>query len=140
MEATGPRWTLGERLWKTRRDAGMTQEDMADLLLVSRQTVNGWENDQHRPPHRKLVAWSLRTGVDLDWITQDEPLRAPRTATRVLHFLRHYRPRYRAAKRVAVGHDGRRPPHTPAPGGTPDAGRGSPLPRSRPAADDLIGV
>lgn len=73
MESTGrvPHWTLGDRLMKARRDAGMSQEQMAETLLVSRNTVVSWERDQHRPPRRKLAAWALRTGVDLVWITSD---------------------------------------------------------------------
>lgn len=63
-----PEWTLGDRLAKARRMVGLTQQQMADEFLVSRQSVVSWENDQHRPPRRKVLAWALRTGVDPVWI------------------------------------------------------------------------
>lgn len=63
-----PEWTLGDRLAKARRRAGLTQDDMATVCLVSRQTVNTWENDGHKPARRKILAWALRTGVDPVWI------------------------------------------------------------------------
>lgn len=63
-----PEWTIGDRLAKSRRRAGLTQDEMAAVCLVSRQTVNTWENDGHRPARRKILAWALRTGVDPVWI------------------------------------------------------------------------
>lgn len=35
---------LGERLSKLRRDKGMTQEELASHLQVTRQTVSSYEN------------------------------------------------------------------------------------------------
>ncbi len=35
---------LGERLRKARQEAGLTQEDLAKRLDVSRQTISSWEN------------------------------------------------------------------------------------------------
>ena len=35
---------LGEKIRKTRREKGMTQEQLAQALFVSRQTVSNWEN------------------------------------------------------------------------------------------------
>jgi transcriptional regulator with XRE-family HTH domain len=68
-----PEWTLGDRLAKARRRARLTQDEMAAACLVSRQTVNTWENDGHVPARRKIVAWALRTGVDPVWIESGHP-------------------------------------------------------------------
>lgn len=64
-----PAWTLGDRLAKARKLAGLSQQELADALYVSRNTVNNWENDHTRPSGRKVAAWALRTGVDPVWIT-----------------------------------------------------------------------
>lgn len=41
--------TLGEKLQKLRRARGMTQEQLAEKVGVSRQSLSGWENEvSHR--------------------------------------------------------------------------------------------
>lgn len=35
---------LGEKIRQARREKGMTQEQLAQALFVSRQTVSNWEN------------------------------------------------------------------------------------------------
>ena len=40
---------LGERLSKLRRDKGMTQEELASHLQVTRQTVSSYENGKSEP-------------------------------------------------------------------------------------------
>ena len=47
--------TFGEKLSKLRRDAGYTQEQLAELLGVSRQSVSKWESDIAYPETDKLV-------------------------------------------------------------------------------------
>ncbi|MBR3006018.1 MAG: helix-turn-helix transcriptional regulator, partial [Erysipelotrichaceae bacterium] len=34
---------LGEKIAKKRKDLGMTQNDFADKLMVTRQTISRWE-------------------------------------------------------------------------------------------------
>lgn len=41
--------TLGQDLKARRLAAGYSQEEVAELLLVSRQTVINWEKDRHLP-------------------------------------------------------------------------------------------
>ena len=36
---------IGEKIRKARADAGLTQEQVAETLNVSRQTISNWEND-----------------------------------------------------------------------------------------------
>ena len=37
---------LGKRLKECRTKSEMTQEELADKLYVSRQTISSWENDK----------------------------------------------------------------------------------------------
>ncbi|HEX9062047.1 MAG TPA: helix-turn-helix transcriptional regulator, partial [Clostridia bacterium] len=41
--------SLGEKLLDLRKKAGLSQEDVAEKLGVSRQTVSKWESDQTVP-------------------------------------------------------------------------------------------
>ena len=46
---------LGERLLKLRREKKLSQEEVADKLNVTRQTVSKWETDQSTPDFDKIV-------------------------------------------------------------------------------------
>ena len=41
--------TVGQKIQKLRKNANLSQEDLAEKLLVSRQTVSLWETDQTLP-------------------------------------------------------------------------------------------
>lgn len=46
---------LGERLFEYRRKKGLSQEEVATKLNVTRQTVSKWETDQSVPDFDKIV-------------------------------------------------------------------------------------
>ncbi len=50
--------SLGEKLNALRRRAGLSQEQLADRLGVTRQSVSKWESGQAAPELGKLVALS----------------------------------------------------------------------------------
>ena len=58
--------TLGQRLKAYREKEGLTQEQLAEYLNVSRQAVTKWEHDAGMPDIENLVAISRRMGVTLD--------------------------------------------------------------------------
>ena len=58
--------TLGQRLKAYREREGLTQEQFAEYLNVSRQAVTKWEHDKGVPDIDNLVAISRRMGVTLD--------------------------------------------------------------------------
>jgi transcriptional regulator with XRE-family HTH domain len=71
-----PTWSLGDRLGKARRRAGLTQADMAVAISerlgrsVSKATVSNWENDVAQP-HRFLAvvdAWASITRTRQAWL------------------------------------------------------------------------
>ena len=47
--------SLGERLIKLRKKAGLSQEEVADKLNVTRQTVSKWETDASLPDFDKII-------------------------------------------------------------------------------------
>ena len=47
--------TLGEKLSKLRKEYNYTQEQLADILGVSRQSISKWESDIAYPETDKLI-------------------------------------------------------------------------------------
>ena len=60
--------TMGERVTALRKGRGMTQEQLAEKLSVSRQSVSKWELDQATPEVGCAVALCDLFGVSLDYL------------------------------------------------------------------------
>ena len=60
--------TYGERFMKARRLNGWTQQQLAERLGLDRKTVLGIEADKRRPKKSVVIAWSVVTGVPLEWL------------------------------------------------------------------------
>ncbi len=61
---------VGDRLLKLRNEKGMTQEDLAEYLNVSRQSVSKWELNKTLPDVEKLTQLSELYEVTLDYIVK----------------------------------------------------------------------
>lgn len=57
---------LYEKLYELRRAAGLSQEELAEKLNVSRQAVSKWENGTTQPELAKLIELSRLYGVSVD--------------------------------------------------------------------------
>ena len=57
---------LGERLFKLRRDKKLSQEEVAEKLNVTRQTISKWETDQSMPDFDKVVPLCELYGITTD--------------------------------------------------------------------------
>jgi len=57
---------IAERLAKRRREAGYSQESLAEKLGVSRQAVSKWERSESSPDTDNLIALAQLYGVSLD--------------------------------------------------------------------------
>ena len=62
--------SVGDRLLKLRNEKGMTQEDLAEYLNVSRQSVSKWELNKTLPDVEKLTQLSELYEVTLDYIVK----------------------------------------------------------------------
>ena len=58
--------TFGQRFQRLRKNAGLTQEDVANKLNITAQAVSKWENDVSAPDISVLVELSEILGVTLD--------------------------------------------------------------------------
>lgn len=47
--------TLGQRLYEMRKSKGLSQEQVAEVLGVTRQTISKWETDQTTPDFDKIL-------------------------------------------------------------------------------------
>jgi len=75
---TIPPWTLGWRLQRALDWAGISVQQMAGELAVSRQTVSGWMNDRHAPRVIYLRAWAARCRVPYEWLVSGDEGGLPR--------------------------------------------------------------
>ncbi len=72
---------LGERILRLRGERKLSQEELADALGVSRQSVSKWENNISVPELDKLVQMGELFGVSLDELVKGEKTSpAPRQA------------------------------------------------------------
>jgi transcriptional regulator with XRE-family HTH domain len=60
--------TFGERLYKLRSEKNVSQEELAELLDVSRQSISKWENDKAYPEMTRLLFMSDYFDVSLDYL------------------------------------------------------------------------
>lgn len=58
--------TLGEKLRRARKDAGLTQEQLAEKLLISRQAVTKWEAGRGMPDIENLRQLSKLLNISID--------------------------------------------------------------------------
>lgn len=61
-----------ERLHQLRRKRGISQEELANIVGVSRQAVQKWESGASQPNMDNLVAISAYFGVSLDYLLKGE--------------------------------------------------------------------
>ena len=58
--------TIGERIQLLRKAAGLSQEQLAEIVGVSRQAVSKWETDQSSPDIENILALSRAFSVSTD--------------------------------------------------------------------------
>ena len=63
---------IGKQIRKHRTGLGLSQEELADRVYVTRQTVSNWENERSYPDIRSLVLLSTVFGVSLDILVKGD--------------------------------------------------------------------
>lgn len=64
--------SFGQNLQYLRKQANMTQEDLAEQMGVSRQTVSKWESDGAFPEMEKLIALCDLYQIDMDTLLRGD--------------------------------------------------------------------
>lgn len=62
---------LNDKLWVLRKQAGLSQEALAERIGVSRQAISKWETGEASPEITKLPLLARTFGVTADWLLDD---------------------------------------------------------------------
>ncbi len=73
---------LGEKIYKLRKEKGLSQEVLAEQLGTTRQAVSKWENNQGFPETEKILQLSNIFEVSTDFLLKDEKLMQSATEER----------------------------------------------------------
>lgn len=63
---------FGEKLFKLRKERGLSQEALAEKVGTSRQAISKWENNQGYPETEKLLILSNILEVSTDFLLKEE--------------------------------------------------------------------
>lgn len=64
--------TIGEKLLELRKEKNLSQEEVANQVNVSRQTISKWETDQSLPDFDKIVPLCNLYGITTDELLKGE--------------------------------------------------------------------
>lgn len=81
---------IGERLYDLRKDAGMTQDELADLLKISKHSISAYERDKNEPPDAIKIAIARHFNVTVDYLVglSDDP--SPLQSEQAFHLPPHF--------------------------------------------------
>ena len=63
---------IGKQIRKYRTELQLSQDELADKIFVTRQTISNWENDRNYPDIRSLVLLSNVFGISLDILVKGD--------------------------------------------------------------------
>lgn len=63
---------IGQRIQTLRKTKGISQEQLADIMNVSRQAVSKWESAQSQPDLENIIALSHYFAVSTDYLLKGE--------------------------------------------------------------------
>ena len=64
--------SIGEKLYNHRKNAGLSQEELAEKIGVSRQAVSKWERDESSPDTNNLIALARLYNISIDELVLGE--------------------------------------------------------------------
>lgn len=59
---------IGERLLDLRKDAGLTQDDLAVILNINKHSISSYERDKSEPPDAIKIAIAKYFNVSVDYL------------------------------------------------------------------------
>ena len=75
--------TLGEKIAKQRKELNYTQEQLADILGVSRQSISKWESDIAYPETEKLIELGKIFDCSMDYLLKEDIVEKGETQTSI---------------------------------------------------------
>ena len=64
--------SLGERIYKLRKSANLSQEEFGNMFNVSRQSISKWESNQVQPELKTIIEIAKFFNVSLDSLLLDD--------------------------------------------------------------------
>lgn len=77
---------LNQKISQLRNDNNWSQEELAEKLNVSRQSVSKWESGQAKPDLDKIIALSNIFDVSTDYLLKDDNEEKSNKSTNKYHF------------------------------------------------------
>jgi transcriptional regulator with XRE-family HTH domain len=59
---------IGERLLDLRKDAGLTQDELADILHINKHSISSYERDKSEPPDVVKIEIARYFQVSIDYL------------------------------------------------------------------------
>ena len=75
---------LSEKLYRLRKNSGLSQEQLAEQLNVSRQAISKWEQGTAVPESEKLITISNYFGVTVDYLLKEDTADTTNTTAEVM--------------------------------------------------------
>ena len=75
---------FNNKLYELRKQKGLSQEELANRLNVSRQTVSKWEVGESSPDMEKLVAISELFDISLDELVLDKAVKKEEASEQIV--------------------------------------------------------
>ena len=72
---------LGNRIKELRKAQNINQDELAEKLFVSRQTISNWENDKSYPDIQSVLLLSEIFGVSVDQLLKGDVEKMERIIT-----------------------------------------------------------
>lgn len=94
--------TTGEKIAKLRREKNYTQEQFADILNISRQSVSKWESDLAFPETDKLIKIAEIFDVSIDYLLKEKATIEHKYSKSIFDFHYEYRRKKMIGKKPLV--------------------------------------
>lgn len=59
---------IGERLLELRKDAGLTQDELASILCINKHSISSYEREKSEPPDAIKIAIARHFNVSVDYL------------------------------------------------------------------------
>lgn len=82
LRVKGGNMALSEKLYELRKKSGLSQEQLAEQLYVSRQAISKWESGKAVPESSTLISISKYFNVTLDYLMKEDSSVVPEPTIR----------------------------------------------------------
>lgn len=94
---------LSEKIYALRTEKGLSQEDLAEKLDVSRQSVSKWETAQSVPDLDKIIKLADLFGVTTDYLLREKEAPTPPSESHMIYVDKPKKTELLEKKELSVG-------------------------------------